>query len=68
VIYDRCGIDKAVTVTITFTLIRINLRSGEESREVHSSRLCCACGGAEPPPDREVDQLATSVEARAGRQ
>lgn len=57
-ICEFCGTDKTVTVTITFTLTRINPRSGEESTEVKSRRLCCACGGAESSSDPEAEPLA----------
>lgn len=44
---DRCGIDKTVTVTTTIRLNRIDLRTGRETTETRTTRLCRSCGGAD---------------------
>lgn len=51
-ICDRCLVDKTVTVTLRFSITKID-RNGRESRVTISRRLCRACGGAEPVLEAE---------------
>lgn len=46
---DRCALDKTATVVRSFTALRVDPRSGKETTEVRTSRLCVACGGGDTP-------------------
>lgn len=40
---DACKLDKTITVTTTIRLNRIDLRTGRETTETRTTRLCPAC-------------------------
>lgn len=44
---DACQLDKTITVATTIRLTRIDSRSGRESTEVRTTRLCRTCTGPE---------------------
>lgn len=46
---DRCGLDKTATVAHSTAITRVHPRTGRETTEVRTSRLCVACGGGDVP-------------------
>jgi hypothetical protein len=46
---ENCHQDHAVTTTWTWTVTRIDSRTGKETVERRSKRLCVACGPGEQP-------------------
>lgn len=44
---DGCGLEQIVTVVTTIKMQRIDPRSGRETTETRTTRLCVKCGGAE---------------------